>query len=637
MATLQRSPAPTPDARFGLDSGLFSAGLNELVSLITQTGGTGMTGHGAPVTCRNKRGNGLFNYSASSTWQSVGVYELGLDPQLGFGGAANYGYDKISFLDQISIPDQIVGVINTTEYWLGFMGLGSRPTNFTSEDKPSLLASLVTARKIPSLSYGFTAGAFYRLKSVPASLTLGGYDSRRFIPHNISFLLDPEQQPLASVNKISVSSSPSSGGGPGWDNYDLMSAAETALMTIDSSTPYLWLPESVCLKFEKALGIVYDDRMQVYVYPNGSSSLQDWNLTFTFTLADLPQTVQTKQVNITLPFDAFNFQLSYPSPLLVNATNQSPMVNYFPLRKAANSTQYTLGRAFLQEAYLKLDYERNNFSIYQAVFTPDALTNINIVSIPPNITQSSGGNDKPLGTGAIAGIAVGGAILLIGAGIGFYLWRRSSSEKVPTGAGGGERKPRRSWFAGFVFRKRSHERDETTVELEADHSQPAEFPEGVLRTELDANSYPPVELQGDEVYSGAGGKSGGSGGGGGGVSVSAYEESNRKLYRSELHEDTARRSTKRDDGTAVIGGVQEHYYPAARYPVSPPLGGYHPVPQSPYSPATISDDGQIHRSNSRNSRFREEMVPNSDGGGGSGHQEQKQGRLSPAYGWTPGR
>ena len=409
-------------------------------------------------------------------------------------------------------------------------------------------------------------------------------------------------------------------------------------MTIDSSTPYLWLPESVCLKFEKALGIVYDNRMQVYVYPNASTNtLQDWNLTFTFTLADLPQSVQAKQVNVTLPFDAFNLQLSYPSPLLMNATDRSPVVNYFPLRKAANNTQYTLGRVFLQEAYLKLDYERNNFSVYQAVFAPDALTNINIVSIPSNSTQSSsGGKTKPLGTGAIAGIAIGGAILLVGAVVGFSLWRRSDRPtKVPTDKDGGGKAARWSWLAGLGFPKKPSGGDETTVELEADHRLPVEAPEGAHRMELEGHSYPPVELQGDEVYSNTAGKRGGVGGGG--VAVSAYEEANRKTHRSELHEDTAGRPTKRDDGTAVVGGVQEHYYPAARYPVSPPLGGYHPVPQSPYSPATISDDGQIHRSNSRNSRFREEMVHNSDSGGGNGHQEQSQARLSPAYGWAPGR
>jgi hypothetical protein len=113
------------------------------------------------TTCRNKRG-GLFDYGASTSWKEVGLYELGLDPLLGFSGAANYGYDNVAFLDQINMPGEIVGVINTTDYWLGFMGLGTKPTNFTSDNKPSLLSSLVTANKIPSLSFGYTAGAFYR-------------------------------------------------------------------------------------------------------------------------------------------------------------------------------------------------------------------------------------------------------------------------------------------------------------------------------------------------------------------------------------------------------------------------------------------------------------------------------------------
>ena len=75
------------------------------------------------VICQNKRG-GLFESNESSTWHDQGYYNLGLDLQLGFSGNGDYGLDTISLDDQISVPSQIVGIINSTDYWNGFLGLG---------------------------------------------------------------------------------------------------------------------------------------------------------------------------------------------------------------------------------------------------------------------------------------------------------------------------------------------------------------------------------------------------------------------------------------------------------------------------------------------------------------------------------
>lgn len=112
--------------------------------------------------CRTERG-GIFESNASSTWEDQGPFTLGLDPQLGFDGDGIYGFDSLALSDQISVPCQVVGVINTTDYWLGFFGLGVKPTNFTSADKPTFLASMVENQSlIPSHSYGYTAGAYYR-------------------------------------------------------------------------------------------------------------------------------------------------------------------------------------------------------------------------------------------------------------------------------------------------------------------------------------------------------------------------------------------------------------------------------------------------------------------------------------------
>lgn len=67
--------------------------------------------------------------------------------------------------------------------------LGPKPTNFTSfnNPQPSFLWSLKNESYIPSLSWGYTAGAQYRLKGTPGSLTLGGYDASRYTPNNVTF------------------------------------------------------------------------------------------------------------------------------------------------------------------------------------------------------------------------------------------------------------------------------------------------------------------------------------------------------------------------------------------------------------------------------------------------------------------
>lgn len=65
--------------------------------------------------------------------------------------------------DQLIVPNQIVGVVNSTRYWLGFMGLGVKVTNFTDANQPTFLTTLAENQKrIPSRSYGYTAGASHR-------------------------------------------------------------------------------------------------------------------------------------------------------------------------------------------------------------------------------------------------------------------------------------------------------------------------------------------------------------------------------------------------------------------------------------------------------------------------------------------
>ncbi len=259
------------------------------------------------------------------------------------------------------------------------------------------------------------------LKGVPSSLTLGGFDTNRFATHDVSFELDDAQSPVIALNEIAVVAQPlaTSNTATGWvDNSTIvLGPTEADLFTIDSSTPFLWLPESVCLQFEKALGLTYDDNVQLYTFGNRSGqheTLVNWNLTFQFSIADLPGS--SKSVSLSLPYAAFDLELSYPYPGLI-ATQFSAPVNYFPIRKAANATQYTIGRSFLQETYLIVHYERNNFSISQATFSQNVLQDFNLVDItrPKNSTFAGPGvpQTPTLTKADIAGVAVGVAVAFV--------------------------------------------------------------------------------------------------------------------------------------------------------------------------------------------------------------------------------
>lgn len=88
---------------------------------------------------------------------------MNFQPDLGVAGSADYGLDTISIGDAYSVPAQIVGILNSTEFLLGSLGLGVIPTNFTSNNQATFLSNMVENQSaIPSHSYGYTAGAYYR-------------------------------------------------------------------------------------------------------------------------------------------------------------------------------------------------------------------------------------------------------------------------------------------------------------------------------------------------------------------------------------------------------------------------------------------------------------------------------------------
>lgn len=314
------------------------------------------------------------------------------------------------------------------DFFLGELGLNPRPTNFTTFNDPqtSFLSLLYEQSFIPSLSYSYTAGAQYRSNGVLGSLTLGGHDISLYVPNGISFDFYFDQTRDLTVALQAITASNGTGSNTLLPNG--------ILTFIDSTVSQIWLPLEACQAFESAFGLVYDNSTHLYlVNDTQHKALLARNSSVTFTIGQTLSSPLAETVNITLPYASFDLEVSYP--LVANTSR------YFPLHHAANDTQYTLGRTFLQEAYLTVDYQRSNFSVSQRTWATNKDKEI-INIFPPNSTTNSGtGNgtttgspsskSNKLATGAIAGIVVGAAVILslIAGAVWFYRRKKRREEE----------------------------------------------------------------------------------------------------------------------------------------------------------------------------------------------------------------
>jgi hypothetical protein len=229
---------------------------------------------------------------------------------------------------------------------------------------------------------------------VYASLTLGGYDRNRIIPNEVLFPMaaDNDRDLLVNINNITTDLTLS-------PNSTLLQQPVYAF--IDSTISELWLPSSTCLLFEAAFNLTYDTNSSLYLVSDAQhDALAALNPNVTFRLSPAPE--YGKTVDITLPYAAFDLTARPPYRGLSKSTR------YFPLKRAENETQYTLGRVFLQEAYLTVDWEHQNFYVSQINWVPNNPQKITPMQplhpvVPAGNRQ---GTPKSLETGTIAGIVV---------------------------------------------------------------------------------------------------------------------------------------------------------------------------------------------------------------------------------------
>lgn len=402
--------------------------------------------------CTTQRGN-VYNAASSQNDAPLGAWSLGLASS-SLGGSGDYGLDRLSMANglsgaTVSINNALIASVNTTDYYQGYIGLGVIHGRFGSTVTVPLIAQMAQEYGlIPSHSYGYTAGAYHVNGGVPASLVLGGFDPLRFQSHNTVFNLHPDTRiPQVRLRGISVNLQQNTTAPSNWAGQSqkpLVAMEDSLIATIDSSLPYMVLPESICDRFADALGLTYNSTFDLYL-PADNRQVSSVNpplrmdqLNFTFSLSSWDNNDNFGKpleipgvVNITISGESFMHSLTYPfkNSFRIDAAG----VPYFPLRRAKNVNEIVIGRAFLQEAYIITKYEERTFSLYQAQFPRNAASNysVEIISRPANSdypayisTQTGPG----LTAGQTAGVAVGvvGATAILF--LGLWLWRRRSNK-----------------------------------------------------------------------------------------------------------------------------------------------------------------------------------------------------------------
>jgi hypothetical protein len=283
------------------------------------------------------------------------------------------------------------------------------------------------------------------------------------------------------------------------------------------------------------LGLTYDNALNLYTF-GGNDSQHDMlaksQLSFTFSLTDMASSTPT--VNITVPYAAFDLQLTWPAIPNTNYGDANATRNYFPLRQADNSAQYRIGRAFLQEAYIITDYERNYFAVYQAVHPADPLGSTKIVTITrPSSSISSGPPSKSgssTSIGAIVGTAVGAGVLIVIliSAIVFLRRRRRNQMKDDES----NEKPIQTKPRTLLDRIRRRPREPLIHEANGNHNYPTEVAADATheRFELPA-PLGPAELDSDSGTCDGTTEHGSSTQDS--ANLSAYERARRKLERQQ--------------------------------------------------------------------------------------------------------
>ncbi|KAF2468803.1 acid protease [Lindgomyces ingoldianus] len=385
-----------------------------------------------------------FDSVAAKTWKQYGLYDIPLKSFLniewtpdskvnGSYGLANVGIGPTS-PQSLMLPSELVAQVNSKDLFMGSFGLSNSAINPGNGPIAPFLVNF-NGSSIPSQSYSYTAGASYHLgnnsKGVPGSAILGGRDESRYTTEgtSIPFPNAGNQTLVVGVQDINFR--------PDHDidsnEYSLMNGTQGFFAVVDSNLPYLFLPNTICDRFKESFQLDYDSKANMYWV---SESAHDYNTRQNATVSfKIGKDTNSKQfTSIVLPYAALDLSAGFP----LNGYNNNTGRRFFPMKQSSTGV-FVLGRSFLQEAYLTVDYERQNFSLAPAYFSDpmpptriQPILSTNYVAPKESPSNSpSGGGGGGLAPGTVAGIVVGIVVaFLLGALVAFLFWKKKHKQKA---------------------------------------------------------------------------------------------------------------------------------------------------------------------------------------------------------------
>jgi hypothetical protein len=202
---------------------------------------------------------------------------------------------------------------------------------------------------------------------LPGSLYLGGYDQQRVIgPVSTQPYARGERFPIALLD---VGIGVAEGGSPfSFDSkVGLLAQGNSSLapgvsVNVDATEPYLFLPESTCQAVAGDLPVTYSLELGLFLWNIADPLYQQITkspacLSFTFGL----NSSVSRNFSVNMPFILLDLNLSAPL-----VTSPTP---YFPC-SLPSLPAYTLGRAFLQAAFLGVNWMTNFDGVWFLAQTP---------------------------------------------------------------------------------------------------------------------------------------------------------------------------------------------------------------------------------------------------------------------------